>query len=290
MQESYHTRRVFTPEEFSFAIDMLDTYPWIRRQQHRRGFDEMMDSLVIDAPGRRLLQELLEKFIYVGLDECEDLLNQIINKLEQWGCKLSNTVFLAIRTDPRENDGSNVFQKQLQDRLFGGWRKKNFVNFFDYRHRFHTVVSFDKVILIDDFIGSGDTMADRLQTFLKVIGEVNPDAEVYVVALAGMKVAKIKHPELNDDHVFVPLWLSSAFVRGADVSRTAIMDEILTRLHKTNDNSQRHSIKKYGYGYGDTAALYYNVHYRIPNNVLSIFWWGRFKHGKEEYHSMFRRS
>ena len=63
MQESYHTRRVFTPEEFSFAIDMLDTYPWIRHQQHRRGFDEMMDSLVIDAPGRRLLQELLEKFI-----------------------------------------------------------------------------------------------------------------------------------------------------------------------------------------------------------------------------------
>lgn len=269
---------------------MLDTYPWISRPLHRRGFDEMMDRLIIDAADRHLLQELLDKFIYVGLDEGEELLNQIVDKIEQWGCNVSNTVFLAIRSDPRENDGSNVFQKQLQDRLFGGWRKINFVNFFDYRHRFHTVTSFDKVILIDDFIGSGDTMAKRLQVFSKVIKVVNPATEVYVVALAGMNVAKVKHPELDDDHVYAPLWLNSAFERGVDASRTAIMDGILSRLRKSNDNSQHHSIKKYGYGYDDTAALYYNVHYRIPNNVLSMFWWGRFKQGKEEYHSMFRRS
>lgn len=290
MNESYHTRRVFSKEEFSFAIEMLDTYQWISRPLHRRGFDEMMDRLINNAPERELLRELLSKFVYVGLDEGEELLNRILKRIMAWGCNLSNTVLLAIRTDPRDNDGSNIFQKQLQDRLYGGWGKKNFVNFFDYRHRFHTAVSFEKVILIDDFIGSGDTITKRLQVFLTEIGKVNQNAEVYVVALAGMSVAKTIHPELDNDRVFVPLWLESAFIRGSDSIKTAVMDGILARLYRTNNNDRRHSLKKYGYGYGDTAALYYNVHYRIPNNVLSMFWWGRFKQGKEEYHSMFRRS
>ena len=38
MAESYHTRRIFSPVDFSFAMDMLNAYPWISRPMHRRGF------------------------------------------------------------------------------------------------------------------------------------------------------------------------------------------------------------------------------------------------------------
>lgn len=81
--ETYHTHRVFSPEEFKFAIDMLDAYPWIKRDLHRRGFDEMMDRLVLDDKERDLLAALLRDFVYVDVDECEDLLQSIIEQLQK---------------------------------------------------------------------------------------------------------------------------------------------------------------------------------------------------------------
>lgn len=290
--ESYHTKRVFSADEFSFAVEMLDTYPWIRRELHRRGFDEMIDRLILDGKERDLLRELLAHFVYLTEDDVEFLLSSIIAHIGEWGCTSNDTVFVALRNDPRDNDGSNIFLKQLQDRLYG-WGKKNFVNFFDPAHRFSRVLHFSKVILIDDFIGTGGTVSGRLKTLKKTLEKSSPESAVYVVAMAAMKVAKVNHPELGGDDVFAPLWLDGAFERGTDVDRTDLMDNILARLDKRNNDCVGHSRNRYGYGYGDTAGLYYNVHYRIPNNVLSLFWWGCFKkknNRKEVYHSMFRRS
>ena len=289
MLDSYHNRRVLGQDEFTYAIEMLDTFPWLSRSIHRRGFDEMMDRLILNADERDLLSDLLHKFVYIGLEESETLIGKIINKLTEWDCSSADTVLLASRINPRENDGSNVFQKQLQDRLYG-WANKNFVNFFDFRHRFHTVRNFNRIVLIDDFIGSGDTISNRLKVLTSEVLKVNPNCNIYIVALAGMNVAKTKHPELDSDKVYVPLWLEKSMDRVNDKHKVMVMDGILSRLRKSNNNFRHHSLLKYGYGYDDTAALYYNVHYRIPNNVLAIFWWGRFKKNKEIYNSMFRRS
>lgn len=285
---TYHTHRVFSPEEFKFAIDMLDTYPWIKRDLHRRGFDEMMDRLVLDDKERDLLAALLRDFVYVDVDECEDLLQSIIEQLQKWGCNKENTVIVAINKRVRENDGSVVFLKQLEDRLYG-WKEKNFHTYFDEKRRFRSIKNFKKVVLIDDFIGSGGTMVDRLKKLRSTLVRTKSKPDIYVVALAGLLEAKLLYSELNDEKVYAPLWLRKAFDRTVDSAKTIIMDEILKRLNNSNNDGKKYRLKTYGYGYKNSAGLYYNVHYRIPNNVLSMFWWGRFEN-KDTYHSMFRRS
>ena len=287
--ETYHTHRVFSTEEFKFAMDMLDTYPWIKRDLHRRGFDEMIDRLVLDDKERDLLAALLRDFVYVDVDECEDLLQSIIEQLQKWGCNKENTVIVAINKRVRENDGSVIFLKQLEDRLYG-WKKRNFQVFFDYRRKFRSARGYKKVVLIDDFIGSGKTMAGRLKEIMSVMAGTRSNIEIYVVALAGLAEAKHKFPELNDRNVYVPLWLNNAFDRTTDHEKTKTMDIILERLNKKNNNGERSNLDIFGYGYKNSAGLYYNVHYRIPNNVLAMFWWGCFKENKDTYHSMFRRS
>lgn len=286
---SYHTRRVFSKAEFSFAIEMLDTYPWISRPLHRRGFDEMMDRLILDSSERDFLGELLGRFVYADGDYCEELLDSCINQVKNvWGCTLQDTVFMATRVQPKDNDGSVVFMKHLQDRLYG-WKDRNFLNYFQKKHSFASVKEFKKVILVDDFIGSGDTMSERLSLLNDVLSKTRMKHEVYVLTLAGMKVAKSQHPELSADNVFAPLWLDKAFERYVDEEHTHIMDHILSRLSPKNNDGKRYRQAQYAYGFKDTAGLYYNVHYRIPNNVLSFFWWGKFSDG-DEYNSMFRRS
>ena len=286
---SYHTRRVFSLEEFSFAMDMLDTYSWISRQQHRRGFDEMMDRLILSPDERGLLQMLLSKFSYVDVDEFEKYIQGIMTHLDEWGCTPHNTVFVATREKPEDNDGSYIFLKQLQDHLYG-WSEKRFKNIYDYRHRFRGLKDYDKVILVDDFIGSGFTIDQRYKLLVSELAKSKKPREVYVVALAGMSAAKVEYPFLSGTNIYLPLWLEKAFDRTTDVHETRIMDGILNRLNNRNNDSKRCYLSQCGYGFGDMAGVYYNVHYRMSDNMLSIFWWGLFKENRDEYHSMFRRS
>ena len=286
---SYHTRRVFSPEEFSFAIEMLDTYPWITRQQHRRGFDEMMDRLIQSSDERDLLRMLLNKFSYVDVDESEDYIQQIIGHLNAWGCTPQNTVFVATREDPTDNDGSYIFLKQLQDHLFG-WSEKRFQNIYDYRHRFRTLKNYDKIILVDDFIGSGFTIDQKYQLLVSELAKSRKHRDVYVVSLAGMSAAKVDYPFLSGFNVYLPLWLEKAFDKTADVAECQIMAGILNRLNNRNNDSKHCELTKFGDGFGDMAGVYFNVHYRMSDNMLAIFWWGLFRENREEYHSMFRRS
>lgn len=290
MAESYHTRRVLSPEEFSFAMDMLDTYPWISRSVHRHGFDEMMDRLILSAEERSLLRLLLGRFSYVDIDATEDLFHNIINRLQEWGCTAKNTVFVATREVPTDNDGSYVFLKQLQDHLFG-WDDRCFKNIYDYHHRFRALKgNNDKVILVDDFIGSGFTIDQRYQLLVSELAKAPKHRDVYVIALAGMSAAKVNYPFLSQDNIYVPLWLEKAFDRTTAIHETKVMEGILSRLNNRNNDSKHCELSKFGFGFGDMAGVYYNVHYRMSDNMLAIFWWGLFKENRDEYHSMFRRS
>lgn len=289
MAESYHTRRVLSPEEFSFAMDMLNTYPWISRPMHRRGFDEMMDRLILTPDERGLLEMLFGKFRYVDVDEGEELLQSIVEQLEVWGCNKNNTVFVATRDDSADNDGSVVFLKQLQDHLFE-WSEKRFQNLFDFKRKFKIEKNYEKIVVIDDFIGSGFTINERYKMLQAEIAKLKRPRDIYVVALAGMDAAKAGYPFLAQDNVYVPLWLDKTFERNVDKHETQIMDGILTRLNNRNNDSKPYELSKCGFGFGDMAGAYFNVHYRMSDNMLAIFWWGRFKENKDTFHSMFRRA
>lgn len=289
MIESYHTRRAFSPEEFSFAMDMLDTYPWISRPMHRRGFDEMIDRLILTPDERGLLEMLFRKFRYVDVDEGEEMIQAILQKLDEWGCDKRNTVFVATREDPKDNDGSVVFLKQLQDHLFE-WSEKRFQNLFDSKRRFKIEKNYDKIVIIDDFIGSGFTIDERYKMLQAEIAKLKRPRDIYVIALAGMDAAKAMYPFLAQDNVFVPLWLDKTIERDVDVPETQIMENILTRLNNRNNDSKPYELSKCGFGFGNMAGAYFNVHYRMSDNMLAIFWWGRFKENKDTFHSMFRRA
>lgn len=270
-------------------MEMLGTYPWISRQQHRRGFDEMMDRLIHTPDERGLLKMLFGKFRYVDVDEGEELLQNIVEKLDVWGCNKNNTVFVATRENSADNDGSVVFLKQLQDHLFE-WSEKRFQNLFDFKRKFKIEKNYDKIIIIDDFIGSGFTINERYQMLQAEIAKLKRPREIYVVALAGMDAAKNEYPFLAQDNVYAPLWLGKSFERNVDISETQIMEGILTRLNNRNNDSKHCELSKFGFGFGDMAGVYYNVHYRMSDNMLAIFWWGLFRENRDEYHSMFRRS
>lgn len=270
-------------------MEMLDAYPWISRPMHRRGFDEMMDRLIREPEERDLLQMLFKKFKYVDVDEGEELLQRIVEQLEAWGCNKTNTVFVATREGPADNDGSVVFLKQLRDHLYE-WSDKRFQNLFDFRRKFQIEKNYDKIIIVDDFIGSGLTINERYRMLQIENKKLKRPREIYVVALAGMNAAKEEFPFLAQDNVFVPLWLDKTFERDVDLSETKIMKGILTGLNNRNNDSKHYELSQCGFGFGNMAGAYFNVHYRMSDNMLAIFWWGRFMENKDTFHSMFRRA
>lgn len=89
----------------------------------------MMERLILTPQERNLLQKLLANFSYVDVDDSEGLIEKIVAQIDMWGCTPKNTVFVATREKPTDNDGSYIFLKQLQDHLFG-WDEEIFKNIF----------------------------------------------------------------------------------------------------------------------------------------------------------------
>lgn len=143
---------------------------------------------------------------------------------------------------------------------------------------------------MDDFIGSGFTIDQRYQLLVSELAKAPKHRDVYVIALAGMSAAKVNYPFLSQDNIYVPLWLEKAFDRTTAIHEAKVMEGILSRLNNRNNDSKHCELSKFGFGFGDMAGVYYNVHYRMSDNMLAIFWWGLFRENRDEYHSMFRRS
>ena len=249
----------------------------------KKEFDSILENWLsqFSKKERPLLMELLKNFYYYtekAIDKKVVNLHEIF--LIKNGNDLSNVLFTKI---PKEYGVAN------SDLIFTSyWFNNNIKGYASYdviRDYLEKNVIPEKLVIIDDYIGSGDTIIEALQKMFSIAPELQ-NSKLFVlvihVSFSGIK-------KLNDYVVKQGLDLDFIYLEKTDKAfqEDYIFSKIDAKLKKEEYKKIcecKSVCKKIVLGYKDIQSLV-AFNKTTPNNTLGLFW-----HSAENFVALFRRN
>lgn len=223
---------------------------------------------------KRLIEFLIRNFLYINGKELDLGCRAIVNHIEsKWGLTATNTLISAT-FDNSKPDGSQMIIQKIKNKLSENWRECMLYNSLPTVA--YNIQDNYNIVLIDDFIGTGDTICRKVNFLLKKLTDrkVN-NVSIYIVSLAAMNFAKEPMDKLNIPYYSVH-WLSKGISEKIDLTQRANAIKAMEDLEaKLKENVSGRKLQKFGYKKSESLfALESN---NIPNNVFPIFWWTHLK-------------
>lgn len=218
----------------------------------------------------RLVEELLDRFLIIKekeRDEAYDAMADYINSVVQDG----NSLIVAMTRGSSPDSGQKVVSELRTFLAYRGLRKIYKLNRFDYlsRKRFK---DFDNFIIVDEFVGSGKTIRNRIQDLRNMF----PKANIHFCMMAGMEanISDIQKDMESNEHIFCHYKLKKGifghYIGSELIDKTMTMVRLERRLDSVVGKKD---IYEYSFGYGNAQSLVGFGQYNIPNSVFPIFWW-----------------
>lgn len=257
-------------------IDYLDQnelcrkQTWIAEDENFNKFNKLL-KFCDNRKQKILIYQLLTNFFYLNQDILNDLLKKIsyyiVNK-SQFDEK--RTQILAMTKDD-DADSSQKMLDYLKRPLFTeGWKNINTVN------RFRSVVDhynngLDQILLIDEFIGSGKALKDRIKLLKRLI---KGKYELKCCFLVGMENAIVYFNKKVE--IFCSQILSKGISEQYDKKNAKFYKKVMLELEKKLlKKINKKLLSNYSLGFGKAEALFSSqgCNGNTPNNVFPIFWW-----------------
>ncbi len=273
---------LLTPEELDYATELEMRHSWL--QERSSQLEETISKVVSKVNGAdKLFKSLINRFCFISKAESEKRLGLLIKQFEkQWQVPIDTTVIMAAcKVKNSHGDGSQRLLADLK-RDMTKWDESRFYDKFDPENK--RIKKEYNVILIDDFVGSGETMGNRIAELIDV---VSPKATIYIASLGATKVSKAY---LKHKYPQVPFYSTEFVKRGFNPNASFYKKHIMLEMESLLAKKYKsYEMEDFSLGYNYTGAVYCNEAYRIPNNVFPIFWWGKLLNG-EDFHSLFLRT
>ena len=259
--------------------------PWLETRQAE--LFETMD-LCQDVHEQSLVCDLLFRFKYIPADTLNDCLIQMGDMVTNtWGCAPETTKIVAINRSDYSDSSQHILW--LLKPIFAdhhGWDTTSFVA------KMSDAIPYtgneNSIVLIDEFSGTGGTLAKAVRWYRQKLEENGVSAKIYVCCLAAMEkgIEKIQH---EADDIFVchvlERGISDHFEGEALASAVAMMERLEDELAPKIGHEL---LSKYNFGYKQSEALYYFQNGNPVNNLFPIFWWKEIKR-KSDWRPIFRR-
>lgn len=244
--------------------------PWLESRQAE--LLELID-LCQDFPEQELICELLHRFSYMTLDDFASELSAIADTIvSEWKFTPEETIIVSINRS-RYADSSEATNWMLKSQFanYSGWGTINFFNAMS--DAADSATNESKIVMIEEFIGSGATIKKALEWMDKRLLDrgITPTLKVYSVS--SMEAAK-EVVEKTGHELLSRRWLkrgiSDHYSEPALERARVMMKRLESALNETVDGRK---LKDHHFGYKATEALYHLKNGNTPNNVFPIFWW-----------------
>jgi len=272
--------------ELSKTIDKINHEDFIKLYELTKNQNWLEDvsielielwNLCEHSTERNLIYELLLNFLCLDSKKinvyCKDISKYIC---DEWGIRSESTKIVALSDEIRP-DGSQFFIQSLKNKFAdrNNWTERNFENnLTSIGKASYQLKNGQNLILIDDFIGTGNTVERKIKWLKSKIKEKNKyDIKIFLVSLACMQEALniIKSLEIE---FFTPKILKKGI---SDYYKGEILKDNIGNMK--NLESKLHPIYKnwrllnFSFGYGKSETLFAIEGLNVPNNVFPIFWW-----------------
>lgn len=245
--------------------------PWIGQSALRIA---RLEALLIEAdascgsPGQDLVASLIRRFTFVTTDEYEALILEMAEYIAT-SFDMDGTLLCATTADRNKDSAQRVLYDLTSNLAALGLYKVRALNRYDALPKEN---NFHSVVLVDEFIGSGQSIVGRVKAIHRVFkqrGTTPP--EIHALALVGMTVSlrEIAH---NFSSLNVCLALRKGIDQYTSGHRRADEYELMSTLESMLAPVS-HGESLPSLGYAALEALYSRHAGSCPNNVFPVFWW-----------------
>ncbi len=261
-----------TKEKFRLFFELSKKQPWIVDK-----FDALQDLLwnECDEQSKRdLVSELIERFVYISQDKYFELVESLTNKIiGEEALTDKNTQIVAMAADSCP-DSSQYLLYDLKICFWKqGWSKHKQVNTFGGSYKTYKKDSnYKNIVLVDEFIGTGCTVINRVKALRKVYGDAGVnDFSIFVKVLAGTDqgIKTIREEGVNVEALItLEKGISDYYEDKVAEQKKYLMLQLEQLLAAEYETQKLPSL-----GYGQTESLYSRQNGNVPNSVFPIFWW-----------------
>lgn len=238
-----------------------------------------------DIEQKNLIEFLIKNFSFIDSRQLTDACKVISNHIETIWHLNADSTYLVATCDNRKPDGSQSLIQNLKNKFSINWRESNFFNSLPIGA--NEIADFSSIILVDDFIGTGDTITRKLRYLTSTIEKRTlKNINIKIVSLASMDFSRKILDDLQIDYFSVH-WLKKGInelIEEENRETATIAMELMEGKLKKEYRGKNLP----NFGYKRSEALFALETFNIPNNVFPIFWWPLLKGGVERK-TLFKR-
>lgn len=266
---------------FRLLLELAKLQPWVADKE--KELESLINNDCADQKQQELLVDLISRFEYLPQEKyrssLESLVNMIITDKE---LSDADTQIVAMAAD----SGSDSSQYLLYDlkRIFAEkkWREYKQVNIYSHAYRtYNKSNSHKNIVLIDECVGSGQTVINRIKSIKSVFADNNIvdytiRARVLVSTEQGLQAIKEEGIDVEALVVIkkgITDYYKDAAVIDENIDLMLQLEAILSTTYKDREMPSL--------GYGKSESLYVREHGNTPNCVFPIFWWPFYKSEEE---------
>ena len=264
-------------ELFELIWNLTEKQPWLKLKQS--ALISLIDEC-FDQSEQELVFELLDKFKYLDGDSYSEAIRSIAQHITNTLSLVPDRTAISAREVSAYSDSSQMVAYHLK--TIGGlpsdWTTNKFVSGLKEIGK----MDIDAVVLVDEFLGTGESM-EKSVAYVRGLGEENGrDFKVHCAVIAGMDFG-LERLEATADSVYAQYSLkkgiSGEFPAEVVSEKIALMDRLESQL--SGSSSSRGKLARHNLGYKKSEALYSRYEGNTPNNVFPIFWWEKTARGDE---------
>lgn len=222
---------------------------------------------------RGLILELLERFIYFSGDAHSQLLIELAESIVTDPDLVSGTTQIVSMTGDNSSDSGQYVLYIMKARLeINEWREHLAINRFglSYKEFKRNGCVHKDIVLVDEFVGSGQTVIGRVAELRKVYKDFD-NISIRVKALVSSKIGltRVRDEGINiESLVQLDKGISDHYEPDIVLNKLALMDRLESTLSTSYNERQLPKL-----GFGSTECLYARYQGNTPNSVFPIFWW-----------------
>ena len=263
-----------TQKSFSYLIE-LDKIFEEKRWKDKENYDNVFEALASfsniifqDDEEYDLILELLRNFHWVSLNDyynnCHKLLLDLLADLNHRN--LNIYVFPIIKRRHQNKVKSGSFVSYLLKSILPtipNSEKIRFedINTFEEVEKLHFKKS-DTFLLVDDFIGSGETLEECLKEIRQINAEISKNLRIFTIA--------IRKETLEKNISNYSIYYSLEILKGISDYNTGTTIQQKKDLMKKIENRIFNNIREFSLGFQESESLITLL--RTPDNTFPIFW------------------
>lgn len=265
---------------FRILLNLDKKQPWTSTRR------EALETLIYEEckseDSRKLIIELIDRFHYLSssdFNRCVKLLTEdIITDPDLEEC---NTQLVAMAADSTPDSSESILyalKPMLED---CGWREHHLVNKFGGAwHTYKLSPAHKKIVLVDEFVGSGSTVVNRYKEICRVFnnnGVHDFNIRVKVIVSTQKGYERVTQEGITIDYQYlINRGISDNYSGDLLLSMKSLMsqlEDLLLPRYKDRNLPR--------YGYGEVEALYTREEGNTPNSVFPIFWWPFYRNNSQ---------